>query len=174
MVKFLDDAGLGYLWSKLKPKMGDKIATTAGDGAAFTATIDGITELTAGLRIIIIPHVSSSVTNPTLNLNNLGAKGLRRKLSNGTASTQVGTMTTWFFKGKPAELIYDGTYWIASEFTKPAATDLYGRVPVNSGGVPSCTADNNGMVLTVVDGVPTWAEPTATAEELQSAMEVSF
>ena len=58
----------GGVYSAIQ-KVKKPIVTTAGDGAAFTATIDGITELTAGLEIIIIPHVSSTTFSPTLNVN---------------------------------------------------------------------------------------------------------
>ena len=42
--------------------------------------------------------------------------------------------------------------------------------------VPEFTAEDNGKVLTIVDGVIKWAEVTGggAVEELPSAMEVSF
>ena len=73
-------------------QMIDKGVTTAGTGAAYTATVDGITALAAGVSFIMIPHVVSTVVNPTLNVNGLGAKNLRRRLTNSTVSTTTGSV----------------------------------------------------------------------------------
>ena len=33
----------------------------------------------------------------------------------------------------------------------------YGSLPIENGGVPSCTASDNGKFLRVVNGVATWS-----------------
>lgn len=120
-------------------QMIEKGVTTAGSGAAYTATVDGITALTAGVSFIMIPHVVSTVVNPTLNVNGLGAKNIRRRLTNSTISTTTGSVANWLGASKPIRVTYDGTYWIA-DFDRPNAADLYGAVPVANGGTGATSA----------------------------------
>lgn len=110
------------------------------DGAVWTATIDNIEELKAGMTFLFVPNRTSSSTTLTLNVNGLGAVAVRRKLSSGTATLSSPVITTQFFANRPVMLMYDTAmpndtpYWIAMEFTKPSANDLYGYVPVQNGG----------------------------------------
>lgn len=110
------------------------IVTTAGTGSAFTATIDGITKLTIGMLITIIPHRASSSSSPTLNVNGLGAKVIRRRYSYTNSSVTTGYTTTWLSSGDPQLLQYDGTYWIAIGANKPYTSDLSSSVSVSKGG----------------------------------------
>ena len=114
--------------------------TTSGSGSAYTASVSGIGSLTVGTRITIVPHIASASTTATLNLNSLGAKQIRRRLSSLATSVQAGYTATWLAKGKPYTLIYDGSYWIVEGLTKPAVDDLYGTVPVSQGGTGATTA----------------------------------
>ena len=120
-------------------QMVEKGVTTAGTGAAYTATVDGITALTTGVAFLMIPHVVSTVVNPTLNVNGLGAKNLRRRVSNSTVTTVAASSANWLGANKPVRVIFDGNYWIA-EFDRPNATDLYGTVAIASGGTGATTA----------------------------------
>ena len=116
--------------------------TTSGDGAAYTVTLDGVTALTAGLSFIMIPHTTSTSTTPTLNVNSLGAKTIKRRISNLTSTTTTGYSASWLYSGKPIRMVYDGTYWIADGYTKPAAVDLYGTLAIDKGGTGATTAAN--------------------------------
>ena len=140
--------------------------TTAGSGAAYTATVSGITSLTAGTSFIMIPHTNSTTTTPTLNVNSLGAKGLRMRGSTATGTAMTASIAAWLASGRPVQVTYNGVYWV-TEVTRPVASDLSGTVPVANGGVPSCTTNDNGKFLRVVDGVATWAT-------IQNAEDVSF
>lgn len=117
-----------------------RINMTSEDGVAFTATIDGVEELTAGMTFLFIPDRTTSSTTLTLNVNNLGDVAIRRKLSSGTATLTLPVVTTQLYQNRPTLLMYDtampnGTpYWIPLEFTKPVSSDLYGKVPVQNGG----------------------------------------
>lgn len=115
------------------------VSATSSNGVAFTGTANGVTALSAGLAVIFVPDRNSSSTTPTFNLNSLGAKEIRRKLSNGAAILTTGGGTTWLYKGCPCVLVYDGTYWITVDFTKPAAADLYGTLSIASGGTGATT-----------------------------------
>lgn len=140
--------------------------TTAGSGAAYTATVSGITSLAAGTSFIMIPHTNSTTATPTLNVNGLGAKGLRMRGSTATGTAMTASITAWLASSRPVQVTYNGVYWV-TEVTRPVASDLSGVVPVANGGVPSCTTDDNGKFLRVVNGVATWAT-------VQNAEEMSF
>lgn len=117
-----------------------KPITTEGDGTAYTATVDGITSLTAGTQITIVPHVVSASTTPTLNVNNSGAKQIRRRLSSIATAPTTGYSATWLAANKPFTVKYDGTYWITEDNTKPVAADLYGTLAVAKGGTGATDA----------------------------------
>lgn len=109
------------------------VITTAGNGAAYTAKVPGVTKLYTGLTFTMVPHVVSSSTGPTLDVNGLGAKPLRQRLSSNTAGTTTGAIATWLSAGKPVSVTYDGTLWEAN-ITRPSATYLYGSVDIEHGG----------------------------------------
>lgn len=108
--------------------------TTEGDGAAYTATVPSITSLTAGVSFIMVPHVVSTTTTPTLNVNGLGAKNIRRRLSSVSTGVQTGYAASWLAKGLPFRVVYDGNQWIVEGSTRPAATDLYGKIDIGTQG----------------------------------------
>lgn len=124
-----------------EPKTNTSLAgvITSGDGAAYTATVSGITSLTAGVSFTMIPHVVSTSTSPTLDVNGLGAKNIRRRLSSSSTSTAVGYAAAWLGANKPIKVEYDGTYWIA-DLPKPSASDLSGTLPIANGGTGATTA----------------------------------
>lgn len=113
--------------------------TTSGTGAAYTATVSGITSLTTGASFIMIPNVVSTTTTPTLNVNSLGAKGLRMHSSAASGTVMTASSTSWLTASKPIQVTYDGTYWIA-DFTRPAAGTISGTVAVANGGTGATTA----------------------------------
>lgn len=146
--KYLDTDGLTRVFSKMKALVSDAenakrakaaVITTAGSGSAYTATVPGVTELYTGLTITIIPHTVSTTTRPTLNVNSLGAKTIRQPLSTNTGETVDGASASWLTASKPVTVRYDGSYWIIDN-TRPAATNLYGTVPIASGGTGKTTA----------------------------------
>lgn len=116
--------------------------TTAGTGSAYTATVPGITALASGVSFIMVPHVVSSSTTPTLNVNSLGAKNIKRRLSSISTSVQSGYSNTWLAKGTPFRVTYDGTQWIVEGLTKPATADLYGTLSVEKGGTGATSASD--------------------------------
>lgn len=116
--------------------------TTAGTGSAYTATVPGITALVSGVSFVMVPHVVSASTTPTLNVNNLGAKNIKRRLSSISTSVQSGYSNTWLAKGTPFRVTYDGTQWIVDGLTKPATADLYGTLSVEKGGTGATSASD--------------------------------
>lgn len=144
LMKYKDNSGNTYIMLPVTTK--DNVdgldgvhvrvigTTTAGSGSAYTATVEGIDALEAGTSFVMIPHVVSTATAPTLNVNNLGATNIRRRVSgNSTSFTTAGGAKSWLTAGEPILMTYDGMFWIA-DFVKPAADDLYGVVPISAGG----------------------------------------
>ena len=122
-----------------KVKSASAVVTTTGTGAAYLAAVDGITELSVGLTLTVIPHTASTSTAPTLNLNSLGAKTIKQKLSGSTGGVTAGNSAGWITADKPLTVRYDGTQWVA-DLTRQNAAELSGTVPINHGGTGSTTA----------------------------------
>lgn len=130
-------------------------ATAAStDGAAYTATVSGIDSLTVGASFIMIPNKASTSKAPTLNVNGLGAKPIRRRLSSLTTSLQQGYSTNWIALNKPFTVVYDGTAWVIEGLTKTDGADVYGAVA-------QATADAKGNNI---------ADTYATIAMLQSLL----
>lgn len=127
--------------SKADLEAGVYTATASStDGVSYTATVTGIDSLSAGSSFIMIPNKTSASTTPTLNVNGLGAKTIKRRLSSISTSVQSGYSNTWISVNKPFTVVYDGTYWIVEGLTQPAGADVYGAVP-------KAKADENGNVF---------------------------
>lgn len=156
------------------------VAASSDDGVSFTGTADGITELKQGLMILMIPGMTTTTQTPTFNLNSLGAVSIKRKISNGTATVTSGGSTTFFYKGRPSLLIYDTAIssspcWIAMEFTKPNANDLYGQVPIESGGTGAATASDalNNLGASPVGHTHNYAGSSSAGGSATSAVKLS-
>lgn len=116
--------------SKVDLDAGVYTATASStDGIIYTATVPGIDSLTVGASFIMIPNKTSDSTTPTLNVNSLGAKTVKRRLSNMSTTLQSGYANTWLSINKPITVVYDGTYWIVEGMPKPVGADIYGTVP---------------------------------------------
>lgn len=140
-----------------KPSAADAVYTATAestDGVAYTATVSGIDSLTVGASFIMIPNKASTSKAPTLNVNGLGAKPIRRRLSSLTTSLQQGYSTNWIALNKPFTVVYDGTAWVIEGLTKTDGADVYGAVA-------QATADANGNNI---------ADTYATIAMLQSLL----
>lgn len=109
------------------------VTATSTDGATYTATVEGIDSLTAGVNFVMIPNIESTTQEPKLNVNGLGAKFLRRRVSAGSSVTSPGYANDWLAAGKPVRVMYDGLYWIV-DIAQANASDLIGSVPITKGG----------------------------------------
>ena len=75
---------------------------TTSTATAFVVTADGITSLYDGLTIVAKNTVVASASGCTINLNNLGAKGIWTSQSNTACTTHWAKNETYIF-------VYDGT-----------------------------------------------------------------
>ena len=116
------------------------------DGVAYTVTVPGVTELKHGMRIVIVPSRNSSSTTITLDVNGLGAHGIRLPLSFNNVASTMPKQATYYSVGKPLHLWYDESYargqWKVFGKNKTSAQDLYGTVPIESGGTGANTAED--------------------------------
>lgn len=145
---FLDNTGLERLWTHICAQLGTKAdasqvvmqaTASSSDGVAYTVTVDNITALTAGVKFLMVPNKLSASTAPTLNVNGLGAKTMRVRLSNSTATTQPPAAQNWLAANKPVEVMYDGTYWLV-DMQRPNMVDAYGTLKVANGGTGASAA----------------------------------
>ena len=144
------------------------------DGVAYTVTVPGVTELKHGMRIVIIPSRNSSSTAPTLNVNGLGAHGMRLPLSFNNVAATMPKLATYFSAGKPIMLWYDESYahgqWKVFGKNRTSAQDLYGTVPIEGGGTGATTAEEALEALGAVSQLE-YDEKIASLESRLAALE---
>ena len=100
------------------------IATTTGTGEAYEVMLDPApTELYVGMEITIIPHTMSTIVNPTLNVNSLGAVEIRQRVDT-LGSTVVAKKTGWLTANRPDRLMYTVTYLIDMGVSRPRWADI--------------------------------------------------
>lgn len=114
--------------------------TTSGTGSAYAATVKGVSALSVGTKFTMIPHTASTSTSPTLNVNGLGAKSIRQRISSASGTTTALISASVLTAGKPVTMIYDGAYWIIDDMLVPNADTIYGTLPITKGGTGATTA----------------------------------
>lgn len=139
------------------------VAATSTDGVAYAATVEGVTELKNGMLLTIVPSMTSKSTAITLDVNGLGAKMVRLPLSFNNAAMSIPKLETYYTVDRPITLQYDAHYlagdgiWKTIGKQKTSAQDLYGNVPIESGGTGADTAAdaraNLGAMANKIDGV---------------------
>lgn len=123
------------------------IPAYSSDGVYYTATTTGNIfapnsqdgELYNGLTITVIPNRSSESTAIYLNLNGLGNVPIRRPLSFSTFVASNPTREYFFSADTPCRLMYHANYtsggiWLMADKQLTSGQDLYGTVPLTSGG----------------------------------------
>lgn len=95
------DAALKDVYEETNKAKGIPIVTTSGTGTAYTAILDGITELADGLKITIIPHTDCSSGIFAFN----GKKVCRRKFENSKEYYE-NAEEKWLKAGVPVTLTY--------------------------------------------------------------------
>lgn len=115
--KYLDNTGLGEVWSKIKNLTSRKTASipfgevdSTSTATAFTATVDGITELRDGVCVYLTNGVITSASGWTLNINNLGAKPVYQSMAaSGRVTTTFNVAYTVLFVYNSSRV--DGGCW---------------------------------------------------------------
>lgn len=112
--------------------------TTNYAGSTYSVTIPGITELSVGLIVTIIPHISPKSNAPSLDINGLGAVGIRDQLASSYSMCVKGTSDNWLTANKPVTLTYDGNFW-RTNITRASSESFYGVLDIDKGGTGATT-----------------------------------
>lgn len=131
------------------------VEATSEDGISYKAEVEGISVLYNGLELTIIPNINNSQKSPTLNVNELGDVKIYRPLSFSTFTANA-VEVNHIRANTPCRLMYHANYasggiWLLAEKQKTSAQDLYGDVPIESGGTGASNAEDALINLGVVD-----------------------
>lgn len=96
------------------------VCSTAADTAAKTVTVNNFS-LETGAMVVVKFTNANSIKNPTLNVNNTGAKAIMRY---GTTTASTGTTTTGWVAGAVQMFVYDGTNWIRDYWNNTTYSNL--------------------------------------------------
>lgn len=129
--------------NEIRTNIGVNAVTTAGTGAAYTASVGGLT-LVAGASFVMVPHVVSTTATPTLNVNGLGAKNIRMRISSSTVATTALPSVSFLAANKPVRMMYDGAQWVIDDMVRPDANNLYGTII--SRGTAAPTSSTEGYI----------------------------
>ena len=138
------------------------ITATTEDGVAYTANVPGITEFVTGKRFVLVTETTSKSTTLTLNINGLGVKNVRRRLSTG-ASVAPGYVAGWITKNKPYMFMYDGIQWVVEGQEKPVGLDLYGPVQATQDADGNTIVDTYATKTELQNYIPKLTSITLTA-----------
>ncbi len=89
----------------------------------YDATVEGVTELTDGMKLTIIPDKAPIMAYYSLNVNGLGAKSIYRTNEKGLPANDPMSQQGWGEAGVPVTITYSvkGSKWIADvPFPTPA------------------------------------------------------
>ena len=116
------------------------VEATSTDGQIYEANVDDISELPNGMQITIIPNMTSTSRTIKLNINGLGEIPIRQPLSFSTFVATSPTSDGFLYGNVPCRLMYHANYvsggiWLMADKQKTSAQDLYGVVPLRSGGL---------------------------------------
>lgn len=163
---------------------------TADGKEIYIVSDSNITELYNGLEITIIPSATNTTNQPRLKINDLEDKGIRLPLSFNCAATDT-VKANYFKDGRPITLKYHSELnlgiqgqgaWLFADRQKTSAQDLYGDVPIESGGTGASTAEealenfgvNDYIVEQATDGFWTYRKWASGIAECWKTETYSF
>lgn len=95
--------------------------TTAAGTVAKTVTVSpAVTEMTAGLMVAVKMQYANTASNPTINVNDLGAKAIKRY---GTTAAGTSAAANWN-ANSVVLLCYDGTYWMMVDYNNTTYSSM--------------------------------------------------
>lgn len=96
--------------------------TAGGTADAITGTLSpAIASYAAGLRVTTTPGGANTVTGPTLNLNSLGTKTIKKR---STSGSKVALVAGDYNSSGPFDLEYDGTDFVLLNPVSAVATSV--------------------------------------------------
>lgn len=154
--EYLNKSGLSYFWGKIKAYVSGQRDIWYGTCSTAKATvqkevsISGITALTEGLTISVKFTATNTATDPTLKLNTLDAKAIKRY---GTTAPGTSAAGAWN-AGEVVTLTYDGTYWQMHDFNNTTYSSM------SSAEVTAGTGTTARVITParLKEGILTWAQ----------------
>lgn len=125
------------------------VCSTAGDTAAKTVVIDSVTSLYEGLYIFVKFANANTIASPTLQVNSLDAKPIKRY---GTTNPSTSADSSWN-AGSVQILVYDGTYWQMTDWLNTTYSAM------SSAEITAGTSTSSRLITParLKEGVQTWA-----------------
>ena len=130
---FLDNSGLTTLWSKITDKISSMLSAQAGKMIPYgycqtakatvgkTVTVSpAVTELTTGLNILVRFQYENTASNPTLSVNGLTAKAIKRY---GSTAPSTSAASSWN-AGAVCSLTYNGSYWMLNDWNNTTYSSM--------------------------------------------------
>ena len=146
----------------IKANGGTPIVTaTSADGKVYTATVEGMDSLEVGKEIIIIPDYTTTITNPTLNVNGLGAKYLRCTVAGNNTTTTTSSTNDWLYSGKPVKVRWNGSFWATDIIGSVDGNSISGIIEIENGGTGATTVEQalanlGGIAAGAVGNLHVW------------------
>lgn len=124
-MNFLDATGLAHFWAKVKAHVLQNgifygTCTTEKGTVAKVATVAGVTELKTGITIAVKFKNENTSTSPTLKVNSLDAKAIKRY---GTTAVGTSAAASWQ-AGAVVTMTYDGTNWVAHDWNNTTYSSM--------------------------------------------------
>ena len=124
-MNFLDATGLAHFWAKIKAHVLQNgifygTCSTAKGTVAKVATVAGVTELKTGITIAVKFTNENTSTSPTLKVNSLDAKAIKRY---GTTAVGTSAAASWQ-AGAVVTMTYDGTNWVAHDWNNTTYSSM--------------------------------------------------
>ena len=166
---FLDNSGLTTLWSKITDKISSMISAEAGKmipygycqtasaTVAKTVTVSpAITELTTGLTIAVRFQYANGVANPTLAVNGLTAKAIKRY---GSTAPSTSASSSWN-ANEVRLLTYNGSYWMLADWNNTTYSGM------SASEITAGTSTTNRLIspANLKTAIETWAEGEANVQ----------
>lgn len=129
------------------------VCPEAAATAAKTVSIPGVTSLYEGLFIFVKFTYANGVANPTLQVNNLDAKPIKRY---GTTAPSTSAASSWNANSVQL-LIYDGSYWQIADWNNTTYS------AITNAEVTAGTSTSSRLITParLKLGVQTWAPVTS-------------
>ena len=170
--------------------IGSTVEAVSEDGVNYVATIENFGNISTGSSFTMIPNMTSVANTTgtnvvlTLNVNELGAKQIRQRLSSGTSASepvQSSSTISWLVANRPVKVTYDENAipgkgaWIA-DIAKPDVSCAAGILPIANGGTGATTvasARNNLGLGNTAGALPITNGGTgcSSAEELRGLIQ---
>ena len=130
--------------------------STAAATAAKVVTCADFTTLFTGVTIHVKMTNSNTVANPTLNVNNTGAKSIKKY---GTDAVGTNATQSWY-AGSVVSFTYDGTNWIMNDYKYDTNSNTTYTLSIDGHTLKLTPSSGNAQEVTIPDNNTTYSAGT--------------